>query len=90
MKKHVLLLLPLAIVYFGRATAKEQIGVEDVAADMIYEPGLSFHMPPLTNSTFKHWHPKLTSVFHKNKLVLTPELKNVQGMVINNYVSGFN
>ena len=84
---HVAFFLPLAILFLGWAFAMKQLDKDDVHEDMIYEPGLSFHMPPLTNHTMKHWNSLKSTVFHKNKLVLVPEIKNSNGMIMNNYVS---
>jgi hypothetical protein len=64
---------------------KETPHAKDVLPGMIAEPSLSFKIPPFTKGTAKHWTPKLSSVFHKNKFVLAPALPQVKGYLSSNY-----
>ena len=59
----------------------------DVREGMINEPGLSFNSLANDDLVTKHWKTALTSVFLKDKLVLSPELGMVNGYAASNYVS---
>lgn len=70
------------LLILGIATA--QI-TDDVRPGMIHEPGLSFNALGDDDLVVKHWNTALSSVFLKNKLVLTPQLKLLNGYVSSNY-----
>jgi len=46
---------------------------------------LSFNSLANDDLIVKHWTSALTSVFHADKLILTPELRSVNGYVASNY-----
>jgi len=66
---------------------EEKFSRADVREGMLNEPGLSFNSLANDDLIVKHWTSALTSVFHADKLILTPELRSVNGYVASNYVS---
>ena len=67
--------------------AEYKIASKDVAEGMINEPGLSFNSLAEDDLVPKHWQTALSSVYLKDKLVLTPQLKHLNGYAASNYVS---
>ena len=41
---------------------------------------------PITNKEFENWETKIGSVFHKNRIVLVPEVKDKKGAIMNKVI----